>query len=223
MEKHGVSAYAVSQKTGIAQSEMSKILKPNTERMPTIAMLIRIADAIGCDIREFFGGVSNGVVSPIAELRVHAVRSLREAFESDEGADSFVPVPLLRDSLSLGPGLVVNEVDRDGWALIHTKWLKQGMEPYAVWVRGDSMEPILSDGDMVAIDVKQTNPKHLTNCLVAYKIKDEVGVKWLVDRHDSWYFKAENRNWEEENGQITTKKKDGVIVGKVVFCWRKFT
>ena len=57
LKQHEISAYAISKKTGISESYLSRLLSGKNDTMPQINTLLSIANAIPCDIREFFGGV----------------------------------------------------------------------------------------------------------------------------------------------------------------------
>jgi SOS-response transcriptional repressor LexA len=140
-----------------------------------------------------------------------------------ENVENFIPVPLLADPASLGSGLEINENNVEGTCLIHSRALKKGGNYQAIFVRGNSMIPVLEDGDIVAVDVKERDPQKLKKKLVACHCGDfQVTVKQLLILKDKFYFKAFNPKWEEENMPILTSQKEGLILGKVVWAWKKF-
>lgn len=138
--------------------------------------------------------------------------------------DHFASVPLLADPASLGSGLAIDELEvMEEPCLIDRRILKKGHEYRAIFVKGDSMIPILGDGDIVAIDVGERDPKKLKKKLIACHTGDfEVSIKRLFITENKFYFRATNRKWEEENAPLITAQKDGLILGKVVWAWKKF-
>ena len=94
---------------------------------------------------------------------------------------------------------------------------------YCIKVVGESMEPIFSSGDIVAIDFSQNDPAILEGAYVACRLGEaEVTVKQLKNKPNHFHLKAVNPDWEDANGPLLVPKKDGVILGKVVWQWRKF-
>ena len=173
----------------------------------TIEILNKLAVYFGIDLVQLFGYEKNP--RPIIEVKAD---------------DHFVSVPLLADPASLGMGLEIDETEvLEEPCLIHKRILKKGHDYRAIFVKGDSMSPVLNDGDIVAIDVKDRNPEKLKGKLVACHTGDfEVTIKSLRVYKDKFYFKALNLKWEEENSPMLTPKKDGLILGKVVWAWKKF-
>jgi len=117
----------------------------------------------------------------------------------------------------------IDENSVEGTALIHASKLRRGGEYEAIRVKGDSMIPELNEGDIVAVDVKQRDPVTLRGKLVACHCGEfEVTIKRLVVLKDRFWFKASNPKWEEMNSPLIVPKKDGLILGRVVWAWRQF-
>ncbi|MGH8003717.1 MAG: LexA family protein, partial [Limisphaerales bacterium] len=94
---------------------------------------------------------------------------------------------------------------------------------YCIKVVGESMAPVFSSGDIVAVDFSQKDPVLLEGAFVACRLGEaEVTVKQLKSKPNHFHLKAVNPDWEDAQGPLLVPKKDGVILGKVVWQWRKF-
>lgn len=204
-QKSGKTWTEILHTIGWERSTLTRILK--SQRHPRIDTLLKLAEGIGCDIVEFFG--YEKAPRPIIEVKAD---------------DHFVNVPLLADPASLGSGLEIDETKRlEEPCLIHKRVLRKGGKYYAVFVKGDSMSPVLNDGDIVAVDIAERDPRKLNGKLIACHTGDyEVSVKLLAVYKDRFYFKALNPKWEQENPPLVAPKKDGLVLGKVVWAWKKF-
>jgi len=213
--KKGISAGHAARLSGIAESHLSKIL--NGRQKPNLDTLFAIARGLNVSIAELFGYEPHP--TPIIEHKI--IVSGKPIY--GENIENFVPVPLLADPASLGSGLEIDENNVEGTCLIHSRALKKGGSYQAIFVKGNSMIPVLEDGDIVAVDVKERDPQKLKKKLVACHCGDfQVTVKQLIILKDKFYFKAFNAKWEEENMPILTSQKEGLILGKVVWAWKKF-
>jgi len=201
----------VFQDTGIGDRYLSLLEKGKMNF--TVDTLKRIGDYYGIDISEIFG------TKPAIEYKIQIGKERLIG----ERVENFFPVPLLRDAGSLGTGLEINEKDIEGTALIHYSCLRKGGEYQAIRVKGNSMSPVFEEGEIVGIDIKQKNPKSLEGKFVACHRGDyEVMIKRLWGQKDKYYFEGLNKDWERENGPILVPKKENLILGKVVWAWKKF-
>lgn len=215
IESKGYSAYKTSKLTGIAESHLSKILAGKYK--PNLDTLFALAKGLDIDIVEFFGCQRKS--TPVIEHKL--VVSQRPLYGED--VENFVPVPLLSDPVSLGTGLEITESDVQGTCLIHRRTLRNVGKPYCIFVQGDSMTPVLDNGDMVAVDVTRKDSKRLNKKIVACHTGDfQVTVKQLLVVEDRFHFKAINPRWEEEHAPLITAQKDGLILGQVVWAWKRF-
>jgi len=209
------SIYRISKETGIAEGSLKKAEEEGINF--TIETLERLSRYFKIHIAEFFGIKVNP--PPILEYKIEIVKKP----SISEKVENYYPIPLLRDPVSLGPGLEISENDIEGTCLIHTSKLRRGGEYQAIKVKGDSMIPVLSDGDIVAVDVKQRNPRELNNKIVVAKISEqEVTIKLLKVFPGQFRFIALNPDWEQNHPPLITPAKDDVLLGKVVWAWKSF-
>jgi len=215
----GLPLRKVAQIAGMEASSLSRILNAGSDVY--VSTLERLAAAAGGGIADLFGGPRTKGPNEIV-VAFPRTQAERDRLAGAERPEHFVPIPLLADSASLGGGNIIEDARLEGYCLIYKDWLGRGRH-YAIRVRGESMTPTLGDGDIVAVDLSDTAPKGLRGKVVAAKVGDGVTIKRFVVRDSDrpWYFQADNPDWEREHGQITAKPKDGLILGKVVWAWRR--
>lgn len=207
--------FEVSRGTGIGDRYIALIEKGKTNI--TMDILERLCSFYQIHPAELFG------IKCEPESKVEYKIHLGKERLIGERVENFFPVPLLRDAGSLGTGLEINEKDVEGTALIHYSCLRKGGEYQAIRVKGNSMSPVFEEGEIVGIDVKQKNPKVLEGKFVAcHKGDYEVMIKRLWGEKEKFYFEALNKDWERENVPILVPKKENLILGKVVWAWKKF-
>ncbi len=138
---------------------------------------------------------------------------------TDEGPDDFTTIPILADEAAAGEPRAVSDEQVLGNAVIHKRWIKGSEKHYiCLSIKGDSMQPILSDGSMVCVDLRQTDPEKNTNKMVAAVVDDGVTIKWLRrGRKERWLLLPENR----EHTPFELSAKELRIVGRVVWWWSK--
>jgi len=201
--------------TGISDRRIGAIEKGKAN--VTIGLLEKLCNFYNVHPAELFG------YKPKPEKKVEYKIQVGKEKLIGEHVDNFTPVPLLRDAGSLGSGYEINEKEIDGTVLIHSSCLEKGGEYRAIRLKGDSMSPVFNDGEIVAIDVKQKDPKKLKEKFIAcHRGNYEVMIKRFWELKDKYYFESLNKDVERETGPIIVPKKDGLILGKVVWAWKKF-
>ncbi len=207
------SLFIVRRDTGISDAYLRSIEKGRAN--PSIEFLQRLAKYYQVPLESFWGVKEK----PPVQYTIQIGKGTR----IEEPGEVYSPVPLLKEPASLGPGLEINEANIEGTVLIHSSKLKSSGEYQAIYVKGESMLPELKAGDIVAIDVKQRNAESLKGKLVACHTGDfEVSIKKLIITKSQLWFRALNFKWEEEHGPILVPKKDGLILGKVIWAWKEY-
>jgi phage repressor protein C with HTH and peptisase S24 domain len=152
----GVSLAALSRLIGRNETYLQQFITKGSPR--------RLAESDRRVLAEFFG-VSE------AELGGEAARDSRSGGE-------FVDVPRLPLDASAGPGaLGVEEIPFDAFRF-STRWLRQqGLDAKmlsAIAVAGDSMEPVLRDGDEILVD---RTPRPLRDGIHVVRLGEALHVK----------------------------------------------
>ncbi|MHC1741525.1 MAG: helix-turn-helix transcriptional regulator [Syntrophobacteraceae bacterium] len=96
--------------------------------------------------------------------------------------ENYIPIRLLDGAAAARQSSEADESQTVSWILIYNSkdWMPNPPENYTcVRVHGESMYPILSDGDIVAIDHTVKDPHHLDGRMSVFRIDGGVTIKWL--------------------------------------------
>jgi len=124
-------------------------------------------------------------------------------------------VPLLAGAAAAGSPLAIDGHDVVEYLAFPKKMLPDAGTIVAVKVKGDSMAPLVNDGDTVLIDLTDRDPKKLAGKMVAAHDGTGVTVKFLRrDKHD---FLLVPYNISPRHDVMMFRPSDGwSIVGAVV-------
>jgi len=173
------------QRLKMSQAELGKKLKVSQTRIsryeaghaaPTLKMLVKLAGIFDVPLDYLlFGTEPPPPYAP--ELKVYMVSRWKQAFENLDYLDNYVPLPLLADEVAAGPPRKIDPNDIEGFAVIHSSWCPNPENFTVVRVKGTSMEPLLMEGSLVAINHARRNPKELNGKIVAFKQDGGVSIK----------------------------------------------
>jgi SOS-response transcriptional repressor LexA len=130
-----------------------------------------------------------------------------------------VQVPVLRDEAAAGSPREINERDIDSFIAVPAKFVPKGPAAYTgIFIRGDSMEPILRDRFIVVVDHANRDPARLRGRMVAALVQDGVLVKWLAreSRGERLVLRSQNPAYEDI---AMESPHTNPIIGDVVFWW----
>ncbi len=130
-----------------------------------------------------------------------------------------VQVPVLRDEAAAGSPREINERDIDSFIAVPSKFVPKGTGAYSgIYIRGDSMEPVLRDRFIVVVDHMQRDPLRLRGRIVAALAQGGVLVKWLAreTRQNRLVLRSENPEYEDI---VMESPETNPIIGDVVFWW----
>lgn len=232
---------ALAAAVGISQPHLSKILNPSSDKHASLKLQVKIANEIGYDYLDFIslgrkilkgeplGASAEPVEPPSLEVKVsnHFKGHVKDAIANG----TYVPVRLLKDAVAGGAPSEIREDDVEGWVLIYAdrEWMPNAPDHYTcAHIRGGSMFPVLSDGDIVAIDhaAKPNDLKDLERLngeMCAFKVNGGVTVKWLKWIPEKEMVIGVPENKEEFDHMVVLKGEeinDGII-GKVAWWWAK--
>ena len=128
-----------------------------------------------------------------------------------------VMVPKLSVQLAAGHGAATPEVETaTGFLAFRREWMQcYGLQPgqvSAVDITGDSMEPMLSDGDTVLVDHRRNEAKQ--GKVFAVRVEDDLLVKRLQRQPDGgWLLTSDNESYEP-----VSMVHHAALIGEVV--WR---
>lgn len=163
----------------------------------------------------------------IRELRKRLGKSQNSrevVFVDSEGmADSseYAALPYMEGEAAAGSGGVVEDYVK-GYVVVHKRAIPTGGEVVAVTVHGDSMEPALPDGSIVAIDTSQMNPAELQGKIVAARTAEgNVVIKRLSAVKRCLILTSDNDQVapDERIIEVDPREVEQPIIGQVVWAW----
>lgn len=168
---------------GVGQSAVSQW--ESGDDVPTPSTYIRLAAIANEPLRTYFweqSGLSREAIASAATLEQNATytkppriklepRRAQTAAILLSGEPQMMEICLLRNAMS--------EEDVDYSFPFPSDWLPQGGRVIAVRAIGETAVPIVSEGDIVLIDVSRRDPRRLVDEIVAERAGRSIKVKWL--------------------------------------------
>jgi SOS-response transcriptional repressor LexA len=195
MQERQISQTRLSKISGVSQSYIFKILNDQIKK-PSLDTLEKLATALD---------------STVAQLN-HSLELPKEA----DPVVGLRKVPLISWVQAGLPTLVASLDDMDKWYICPVRISKNG---FALKVRGESMEPMFFEGDIVFIDPEVPAESGRIVAAVDDGAADpEATLKKLVKDGSDYYLKALNPDWPGPKFQPLTQSMRiaGVAVGKYV-------
>jgi len=130
-----------------------------------------------------------------------------------------VQIPVLRDEAAAGTPREINERDIDSFVAVPVKFVPKGVGAYTgIYIRGDSMVPILGERFIVVVDHTQRDPVRLRGRMVAALLQGGVLVKWLAreSRPNHLILRSQNPAYEDI---VLDSPEINPIIGDIVFWW----
>ena len=222
----GLTQYALAEKLGVlswavASWEQGRF-QPSGENYAHLARLAPPEEArfflgkLGLDRDTVLSKWPESTVQ-LPEVRIYTTEQWKPGTE--DRLRFQVQVPVLRDEAAAGSPREINERDIDSFIAVPSKFVPKGTGVYTgIYIRGDSMEPILSDHFIVVVDHTQRDPAGLRGRMVAALVQEGVLVKWLAreSQRDRIILRSQNPNYEDI---LLDSPETNPIIGDVVFWW----
>ena len=225
-KSRGLTQYALAELLGVlsyavASWEQGR-WEPSGENYAKLARLAPPADAqfflskIGID-PEMLRKLQTEPAARAPEIRIYTTEKWRAGTE--ERLRFQTQLPVLRDEAAAGSPREINERDIDSFIAVPSKFVPKGPGAYTgIYIRGDSMAPILRDRFIVVVDHGRRDPVRLRGRMVAALVEGGVTVKWLAreSRPDRIILRSENPSYEDI---VIASPETDPIIGDVVFWW----
>jgi len=163
----------------------------------------------------------------LPELKVEFPPSLTRYHDAHPlSKEHYIPIRLLEGAAAAGPPSEVDETETRSWVLIYNSraWMPHPPENYTcVTVHGQSMFPILSDGDIVAVDHTVKDPHELDGKMTVFRIDSGITIKWLKYFPNKALVVGVPENKDDFDHVVTLvgEEIDTGIVGRVAWWWAK--
>ncbi|WP_080947460.1 S24 family peptidase [Moraxella bovoculi] len=205
MSKKGLNANGLQDKSGITQSTTSRILKGDTKN-PRDGVLQQYADFFGVGVADLrYKDLSNEMSLPIRENQINEKEYKEmEFWDSDTPLyDDEFEATFYKDAEFLGGSGFEADVYDDGRRKIryaYTAARRAGANPNKVictTLSGDSMEELILDGSMIAIDTSKKDIRE--GKIYAFRHGNMLRVKYLIPRPDGGLvIRSHNERYRDE-------------------------
>ncbi len=198
----GRSVREIARMSGISGGAISDYL--NGVSTPNLERLAVLAGAIGVSAKWLVFG---------EDLQVNEA-------PARYASDDFLYVPRLDVIASAGHGAIVERENERCRLAFRRDWLsKEGMltnDLAVIEAKGDSMEPTISDGDLLLIDLSQINPA--IPGIFVLRNEDALLVKRLqLDLHGQVVARSDNQAYSE----LVAPVWEVHVVGRAVWAGRR--
>ena len=192
--------------------------------VPSIDKAYAMAMAGGVDFSWLCLGAGAGRRAPQMDGKGYVVRESAHPYSSPAETSEFTLVNSYAIEASAGHGSLVSDDVKTDPVSFRTDWLrKEGLEPARLAViraRGDSMEPTISDGDVILVLL--ANGDSARDGLHVIRLDNGLFVKRLMfDPLGAVHVKSDNQVYPAV--VITKEQREQMhIIGRVVWAGKKF-
>ncbi|TSK07926.1 MAG: helix-turn-helix transcriptional regulator [Geobacter sp.] len=188
---------------------------------PTRTKIVTLSEAAGVNVLWLATGEG-----PKMKVEVSNKLALKDVafFEDRTAPEEYVKVPRYDVSASAGPGVINTSEQVVDYLQFKPDWIKNVLGVSAqnlalISVKGDSMVPTLSDGDVLLVD---TTDRHFqTNAIYVLQLEGSLLVKRIQRKIDGTVvIKSDNKAYEPETvrGDIADQLH---VVGRVAWYGRR--
>lgn len=213
------SAEKLARLSGMSSRVIGKYLSGDTD--PSRERLIALARAAGVTVEWLATG--EGMMRP-GERNIVSADHAAQYVGADDLDKDYVLVPRYDVKASAGGGTMIHSEQIVDHLVFKAEWVHNALgvsvrDLALISVKGDSMEPTLSNGDLILIDISSSRVED--NAIYVLQFNDALLVKRIQRKFDgSVVIKSDNQVYEPE-----TLKEEAVdqlnVIGRVVWCGRR--
>ena len=153
---------------------------------------------------------------PIENLRYPNICITIGGGENNEQSD-YAAVPILENSAAAEYPLLISDDQVIGYTVINKSKIGGG-KLLAIYVHGDSMAPILNDGDLAIVDIQQANPPELIGHVVAVVVEGVVTIIRLAKGREGRFLLIPKN---QEHLPLDLNPCEFRVIGRVIFTWKR--
>lgn len=210
----GTNPTQFAKKVGIGQSTLVEILAGVKD--PRLSTILKIAQGLGCSVGELFDEEKRPEVTP--EVVAESVEKYVEA--------TFVTVPLLPDDVIIRIPPEAKDVTfypSKDYCVIPRDWVRDPKSIFCLRTKGSSMEPIIQERSIVAINIAEKDPQNLHGKIAAVKVEDGYTIRRIYLYREELHCIPDNPLGPENRPYyFNISKVKNPIIGKVVWVWINF-
>ena len=225
---------------GLTQSEISKICRisqPAVNKyfkkgsIPSYDIMLRISEYANVSLYWLLTGKGPKRLSATATRKAKALYEIiapinivtsaewKKIIQNKPETETYVPIPLISESVAAGDPLIIDEKDIEGFAVICEAWIKPRHTYRCLRIWGNSMHPVISDGFIVAIDLSENDPLKLERQIVAARYEDGVTIRYLILNKKEYILLPHNT--ADFKPIVIPRTAPNPIIGKVTWWWGK--
>ncbi len=130
----------------------------------------------------------------IPEIKVLPAPKLKGGGPHKPGKARYFALPVLKDAAAAGAPRLVDEREVESYVIVPASQARPGPDwMTCIRVHGDSMEPILKEGYIVAVDSSVTDPRKLQKKMIVAYVDGAVTIKHLDRVGKQWVLTPENK------------------------------
>jgi len=212
------SAEKLAKLSGVSSRNISKYLSGTD---PSRTRLIKLAKGSGVNLSWLAAGEGPKDVGSVIPL----VPENSSHYASDSLGNEYVLVPRFKVSASAGGGAIVQSEQIVDHLAFKADWVRNALDVPAkdlslISVKGDSMEPTLSNGDLILIDTGTSKVED--NAIYVLRYNGTLLVKRVqrMVADGSIIIKSDNQAYDPEV-IMGSAIEDLHVVGRVVWCGRR--
>ncbi len=223
--------FELAQRTGIQQVVLSRVLNDH-RKFTKLDILYKISKTLGVSFDYFFtnSDVAENPESFLEDKYIDIFYGDKK--ELDKKYPSHIKIPLLRSKAAATPTIMeISSDEIDGWVCISAENVPKNISErcFAFQVKGNSMEPMLKENDLVAV-LPYSEPPALDTIIPSnvylVKISDGFGEYGLTLKHihhvDDRAIELVSANKKYPNKRIDITEPDSLqIMGRVIWMWRE--
>lgn len=209
---NGESNYSFAEKCNLSEGTLRRYLRADS--FPPLDTLEVIANVSGCSLAWLASGEGTRRGGEEAEY----------ALAEDVKVAGYVQVPRYEVSASAGGGAAIHSEQIVDHLSFRADWVHNALgvsvnQLALINVTGDSMEPTLSEGDLILIDMSHRGVKD--NAVYVLQLNGSLLVKRIQHKLDgSVVVKSDNAIYEPE--RVGAESVDTLnVIGRVVWCGRR--
>ncbi|MDO8136367.1 MAG: XRE family transcriptional regulator [Candidatus Brocadiales bacterium] len=208
----GINPTQLAKKVGIGQSTLAEILAGAKD--PRLSTILKIAQGLNCNVGELLEEEKRPKVTP--EIVAESVARYAEEAGS-------IIVPLLPDDVAGRIPLEARDVtfySSEDYCVVPRDWVKDPKSVFCLRTKGSSMEPIIHDKSIVAINMAEKDPQNLYGKIAAVKVEDGCAIRRIYLYGEELHCIPDNPLGPENRPYyFNISKVKNPIIGKVVWVW----
>lgn len=214
----GFSQRRLQEESGVERNFLS--LVENNHRSPSFKTLMRIANALNVSV----GYITDYNNSPQEQNSVNDsfLNKLKKVIDDDELLVSDIPIPIIKEE-SLVKAMEHQEIE--DFFPIPSKFISatDAGKYRCLWIKDDerAFPPLIEAGALICLDSSFRNPRELENEIVVFFDEKGCVIRRLTN-HGGVILGMPEKPFVQKPLVIPAYDKNSIL-GKVVWCWNKFT